>query len=69
MTPAQSAARNAVDELRYMLDYNPSNLHAPANDGRTPLFVALAADHIEAARLLLDHYVGGCQSETKHDIF
>ena len=58
VTPAQSAARNAVDELRYMTDYgDPSNLHAPGNDGRTPFCCALAADHIEAARFLCDLYV------------
>lgn len=58
ISPAQSAGRNAVDELRYMTDYgDQSNLHAPDNAGRSPFFCALADDHLEAARFLLQHYV------------
>src|SRR4051812_6730263 len=52
LTPHAAARLGRVNDLRALLDRDPSLVHARGGDGQTPLHVAAT---VEVAALLLDH--------------
>ena len=51
----EAAAFGRVERLRSILGEDPSQAAAVANDGFTALHLAVYAEQIEAARILIDH--------------